>query len=167
MKWGLDSVLELQRRQSRVSWLSQNCRKGLCQGVSFFDLVYGFRRIKCLYLAVHSQLSKKRIMKSVSYKKTNIYDRQFGSYSHSYMAGKRVTILAAIWQGIWQLFLQLYGRQTGGYSRSYMVGNLAAILAAIWQANRWLFSQLYGRQTGGYSRSYITGNLAAILTTIW
>ncbi len=62
---------ELQRRWSRVSWLSQNCRKGLCQGISFFDLVYGFRRIKCLYLVVHSQSSKKRIMKSVSYKKTN------------------------------------------------------------------------------------------------
>ena len=44
---------------------------GVVPGGFLFDLAYGFRGIKCLYLAVHSQASKQRIMKSVSYKKTN------------------------------------------------------------------------------------------------
>ena len=51
-----------------------DCRRTAVRGCArgfLFDLAYGFRGIKCLYLAVHSQVSKQRIMKSVSYKKTN------------------------------------------------------------------------------------------------
>ncbi len=94
-----------------------------------------------------------------------LYDREFGSYSRGYMAGKQVAILAAIWQANGWLFSRLYDRQFGSYSRSYsrsyMAGKRVAILAAIWQTIRWLFSQLYDREMSDYSHSYMTSNWMA------